>query len=230
MALRKVYCVTGIDTDVGKTVVAGLMARSFLKNGINVITQKIVQTGCKGISEDIISHRQLMGIDVLPEDVNGLTCPYRFSVPSSPHLAAGLEKREIDCEHIKAATRKLLTQFECVVLEGVGGLSVPLNSEMTVLDYLEREKYPLILVSSSKLGSINHTLNALELAQKRKLEVVAIVYNLLGDTDSRIVKDSRIVFQRFLKKYGFPCKIIDLPEVRISTVGDNTPDFFNALH
>ena len=229
MALRKVYCVTGIDTDVGKTVVAGLMARSFIQNDINVITQKIVQTGCNGISEDIICHRQLMGIDVLPEDVDGLTCPYRFSVPSSPHLAAGLEKSEIDCNRIKAATTKLLRKYECVVLEGVGGLSVPLNNEMTVLDYLEREQYPLVLVSSSRLGSINHTLNALELASKRNLEVVAIVYNLIGETDPRIVKDSRIVFQRFLKKYGFPGNVIDLPEVKISTVGNNVPDFFKTL-
>jgi len=229
MALRKVYCVTGIDTDVGKTVVAGLIARSFIKNGIKVITQKIVQTGCKGISEDIICHRQLMGIDVLPEDVDGLTCPYRFSVPSSPHLAAGLEKSVIDCDKIKAATTKLLRQFECVVLEGVGGLSVPLNNDMTVLDYLEREQYPLVLVSSSRLGSINHTLNALELASKRNLEVVAIVYNLIGETDPRIVKDSRVVFQRFLKKYGFTSNVIDLPEVNISTVENDIPDFFNAL-
>ncbi len=229
MALRKVYCVTGIDTDVGKTVVAGLIARSFIKNDINVITQKMVQTGCNGLSEDIIFHRQLMGIDLLPEDVDGLTCPYRFSVPSSPHLAAALEQNVIDCDQIKAATMKLLRQFECVILEGVGGLSVPLNNDMTVLDYLEKEQYPMVLVSSSRLGSINHTLNALELARKRNLEVVAIVYNLIGETDPRIVKDSRIVFQRFLKKYGFPSNIIDLPEINVLTVGNNIPDFFNAL-
>ena len=90
MTLAKVYCVTGIDTDIGKTIATGLLARSFRNHGIKAITQKIVQTGCVGLSEDIIRHRQLMEIEPVPADHRGLTCPYVFPVPCSPHLAAEL--------------------------------------------------------------------------------------------------------------------------------------------
>ncbi|MBU0959939.1 MAG: dethiobiotin synthase, partial [Proteobacteria bacterium] len=102
-----VTCISGIDTDIGKSVATGLMARSLSSSGYSVITQKLVQTGCHGVAEDIQRHRQLMGIDLLPEDLNGLTCPYVFSKPCSPHLAAELEGTAVDPERIRKATERL---------------------------------------------------------------------------------------------------------------------------
>ncbi|KJS01821.1 MAG: hypothetical protein VR65_07865 [Desulfobulbaceae bacterium BRH_c16a] len=225
MTLPQVYCVTGIDTDIGKTIAAGLLAYSFRQNGINAITQKIVQTGCVGMSEDIIRHRQLMEIELLPADHQGLTCPYVFPVPCSPHLAAGLAGEEIDCQVIRNSTAALLVKFDLVLLEGAGGMMVPLNSRCTLLDYIEREKYPLILVTSSRLGSINHTLSALELAGHRKIEVAAIIYNCLTDTDRRIVEDSREVFSNHMKKHGFPGPVIDMLPLEAYERTGRKPDF-----
>jgi dethiobiotin synthetase len=230
MILPAVFCVTGIDTDIGKTIATGLLAYSFRRNGIKTITQKIVQTGCVGLSEDILRHRQLMEIEVLPVDRRGLTCPYVFPVPCSPHLAARLAKREIDCEVIRRSTAALLTEFDVVLLEGAGGLMVPLNGQYTLLDYLEDEHYPLILVTSSRLGSINHTLSALELASRRKLEVAAIVYNRLGETDERIVADSREVFGNSMKKYGYCGQVIDLLPLAVYERAGNKPDLFNYFN
>ena len=82
MAKSRVYCISGIDTDIGKTIVTGLLAGSCLQQGIRTITQKIVQTGCIGLSEDIIRHRELMGIELQPVDFTGLTCPYVLPVPA----------------------------------------------------------------------------------------------------------------------------------------------------
>ncbi len=210
MALAKVYCISGIDTDIGKTIATGLLARSLQEKGIRTITQKIVQTGCTGISEDIIRHRQIMGIELQPVDISGLTCPYVFAVPCSPHLAARLARQTIDCAVLRRSTAELLKQFEVVLLEGAGGLFVPLNDQKTFIDYLAAEHYPLILVSSSRLGSINHTLSALELARSHNIEVAAILYNRFAATDPRIELDSREVFVRYMQKNGFPGPVIDL--------------------
>ena len=210
MARSKVYCISGIDTGIGKTIVTGLLAKSCLNNGIRAITQKIVQTGCTGLSEDIIRHRQIMGIDLQPADLAGLTCPYVFPIPCSPHLAAKLENRNIDCDVIRKATASLLQQFELVFLEGAGGLFVPLNQHETLIDYFAAEGYPLILVSSSRLGSINHTLSALALARSRNIDVIAIIYNRFEDTDPRIEEDSKQVFSEYMKKNGFNGPVIDL--------------------
>ncbi len=210
MDTPRVYCISGIDTDIGKTIATGLLAKSFRDKGFRTITQKMVQTGCTGISEDIIRHRQIMGIELQPVDVNGLTCPYVFPVPCSPHLAAKLDNQTIDCNVIRHATASLLQQFELVFLEGAGGLFVPLNEEETFIDYLEMERYPLILVSSSRLGSINHTLSALELARLRNIEVAAILYNRFAGSDPRIEQDSRDVFARYMQKNGFVGPVIDL--------------------
>jgi dethiobiotin synthetase len=210
MPICRVYCISGIDTGIGKTIVTGLLARSCLRNGIKAITQKIVQTGCTGLSEDILRHRQLMELEPQPVDLSGLTCPYVFTVPCSPHLAARLENRTIDCQVIRQATASLLDRYDMVLLEGVGGLYVPLNEEETLIDYLAAERYPLILVSSSRLGSINHTLSALALARSRDIDVAAIIYNRFEDADARIEEDSRQIFVRYMQKNGFTGPVIDL--------------------
>ncbi len=198
-----VTCISGIDTDIGKTVATGLMAKALLARGDSVITQKVVQTGCSGIAEDILRHRELMGVDLYPEDRSGMTCPYVFAKGCSPHLAAELEGKSIDVKEIDSNSAILSTRFDHVLLEGAGGLLVPLTREMTFLDYLEEKAYPLILVSSPRLGSINHTLAALEVAQGRGIEVKGIVYNCFGRGDPEIQRDSQAVFSRYLGKYGF---------------------------
>lgn len=213
-----ITCVSGIDTDIGKTIVTGLLAKSLHLGGYSVITQKLVQTGCQGIAEDIVKHRKIMGTGLLSEDKNGLTCPYVFPKACSPHLAAELANQSIDIHRISTATEELATDYEHVLLEGAGGLLVPLTRETTFLDYLEQQGYPLILVSSPRLGSINHTLAALELAKERGIPVNGIVYNCYDTTDTAIREDSRKVFLAALVKYGFPAKIVDLEDINTSAV------------
>lgn len=210
--MSPVICISGIDTDIGKSVATGMMARFLLSRGQSVITQKIVQTGCRGIAEDILTHRKLMGVELFPEDVSGLTCPFVFTKPCSPHLAAELEGKQIDPGKILADSGILAERYDYVLLEGVGGLMVPLTRNLTFLDYIEEQKYPLILVSGPRLGSVNHTLSALELLQKRGVAVRGIVYNCYGASDPDILRDSRMVFAEYLSRYGFPSRVIDLME------------------
>lgn len=93
--------------------------------------------------------------------------PEIFSYPASPHLASQLDNRPIDFDKIKRATEELSERYDSVLLEGAGGLMVPLTTELLTIDYIVQEKYPLIFVTSGKLGSINHTLLSLEAIQTR---------------------------------------------------------------
>lgn len=206
----KVIAISGIDTGIGKTVVTGMLARAFMAQGKTVVTQKLVQTGCVGQSEDILTHRRIMGSALLAEDHQRLTCPYVYPDPCSPHLAAKLAGKTIELETLRQATATLQSRFDVILLEGAGGLFVPLQEDVTILDYLAEEKLPLILVSSSRLGSINHTLAALEALQKRAVHLCGVVYNRFQEKDRRIGDDSLSVIRRYVKRYTFDCPVIEV--------------------
>ncbi|MCK5809152.1 ATP-dependent dethiobiotin synthetase BioD [bacterium] len=209
-----VYAVVGIDTDIGKTVVTGLIARTLLQNGVNVITQKMAQTGCVGVAEDIIEHRRIMGVSLFDDDKSGDTCPFVFPVPSSPHLAAELAGGLFDSAILTAATERLNRKFDTVLLEGVGGLFVPLTRELLLIDYLKEMQYPTIVVTSSRLGSINHTLLTLEALISRNIPIAGIVYNRFSDALPKIADDTRNIIAEYLEKHNIPNRIIDIGEIR----------------
>jgi dethiobiotin synthetase len=204
-------CVCGIDTGIGKSMATGLLARYLVEEGWSVVTQKLVQTGCCGRSSDVLLHRRLMESGWLEEDEQQLTCPYCFSFAGSPQLAARLAGSSIDPDRITTATRRLESRFDWTLLEGAGGLLVPLTEKMTLLDYLTAMDYPLLLVTSPRLGSINHTLMSLEVVRARRLRLGGIIYNLFEPAPDEMVRDSRHLFARALREHGFADTILDLP-------------------
>jgi len=228
--LSPVVVITGIDTDIGKTVATGLLGRYLLGLGKRVITQKLVQTGCVGRSEDILVHRRLMGQELQPEDAQGLSCPYVFAKPCSPHLAASVAGSRIDPMVIRQATRTLADRYDLVLLEGAGGVHVPLTEELSFLDYLEQEAYPLIVVSSPRLGSINHTLSLLELARHRGLRVLGILYNRFQESDREIAEDSARVFSLALRRFGHQDCVLDLFAAQDYDRRKRTMDFGPLFH
>lgn len=197
------YFITATDTGIGKTVVTGLLAAQLKSSGKNVITMKIAQTGCEGISEDIIEHRKAMGVELFEEDKNGTTCPFVFKTPASPHLAASIENVEIDVEKIIYALTSLEEKFETVIVEGVGGLLVPLNNEYTVSSFVQINEFETFLVTSAKLGSINHTLLSLEHIKINKIPLKGVIYNHFPKTDNLIQADSSSLFRQYLNE-NFP--------------------------
>ena len=207
----KTIFISGIDTEVGKTLVTGVLAKRCKENNINVITQKITQTGVEGIAEDILTHRKIMGMDLLEYDKSGITCPYVFKIPASPHLAAKLENKNIDTKKIKSSTELLEMNFELVFLEGAGGLHVPLNDSVNIIDYIQENNYPLILVSTSKLGSINHTLLSLEIIKQRNIKLLGLVYNEYPESNKEIQKDSILIFKKFMKQWFTDIPVVTFP-------------------
>jgi dethiobiotin synthetase len=212
--------ITGIDTGIGKTYATGLSARFLRKRGESVITQKLVQTGCRDKSEDIVIHRAIMGMEYNDDDEKRLTCPYLFAFPASPHLAAKLENASIDLDVITRATDELSRKYGRVLLEGAGGLSVPLNDKSTLLDYLTVRKYPIVIVSSSRLGSISHTLMALELLKYKGLSVRGIIYNRYPDEKTEIAEDSKKIFMKYLATSGYPSAVVDMPAFDLQAIPD----------
>lgn len=208
-----VYFISGIDTNIGKTYGTAFLAKYLMKEGQKVITQKMVQTGCVDKSEDIEMHRKLLGQPELPEDREGLTCPYIFTFPCSPHLAAEIDNRFIDCRFIDQCTERLLEKgYDTVLMEGAGGLMVPIHRDYLAIDFISDRKYPLVLVTGGRLGSINHTLMSLELCRLRGIEVAFVIYNDFLEEDHKISQDTLKYTDSYLKKYFPKAELLIMPK------------------
>lgn len=211
--MEQTVFISAIDTDAGKSIVTGLMAKYYKSKGLNTITQKFIQTGCIDVSEDIETHRKIMGEELNYFDINRTTCPYIFTYPASPHLAAEIDSSVIDTNVIKAATSVLENNFDKILLEGAGGFFVPVTRSYLTIDYIADNGLPLILVTSSKLGSINHTLMCLEIIKNRGIDLKGIVYNSYPNDSKEIFDDSIKVIEEFMKNNFSECKIVTVPIV-----------------
>ncbi|WP_201565844.1 dethiobiotin synthase [Psychrobacter immobilis] len=204
-----VLFISGIDTDIGKTYATGMIAKALIQQGINVITQKLVQTGVSvncdtgemNIADDIVTHRQLMNMPLQPCDLDFTTCPFRYEKPASPHLSAALANAVLDPEIITKFTQQLQQSYDIVLLEGAGGLLVPITEQLLTLDYIATQGYPVILVTSGRLGSINHTLLSLEAIKARGLTVHSVIYNHIHDSAAQTDKQIADSTIDYLKNY-----------------------------
>ena len=202
--MKGVYFVSGIDTDIGKTVATGVLAKQLLQQGKSVITQKPVQTGCQDIAEDIAVHRKIMGIPMQEVDKQGLTMPEIFGYPASPHLAARLDGRALDLDKIRTSTQELATQYEIVLVEGAGGLMVPLTENLLTIDYIRQQGYPVILVTSGRLGSINHTLLSFSALKQYGISLYSLIFNHIHDSKDETVAGDTLEYLKGRLKDEFP--------------------------
>lgn len=201
--MSNAYFISGIDTDAGKSYVTGYIAARLREKGVNVVTQKFIQTGNKDYSEDIELHRRIMGIEPLPEDIDHTTAPVIFSYPASAQLAARIDGRKIDLTVIDNATERLKEKYDTVLIEGAGGLMVPIEDDFLTIDYVTSRNLPLILVTNGVLGSINHTILSLEAVKSRGIHLEAVIYNEHFDTDKVIAEDTKGFITRYLHR-NFP--------------------------
>ncbi len=193
--------VTGIHTDAGKSYATGWLANKINGDGGNAITMKFVQTGNQDFSEDIAIHRKVMGIQPVPADLLRITAPEIFSYPCSPDLAAKIDGREINLKLIDEAADELEREYETVLIEGAGGLMVPLKGDYLTIDYIKERKLPVVLVTNGSLGSINHTLLTLYAIERYEIELIGIIYNSYFDKDKIIAEDTRNYIKGWLGKY-----------------------------
>ncbi|MDD5634049.1 MAG: dethiobiotin synthase [Candidatus Omnitrophica bacterium] len=197
--MNKSIFIAGTDTGAGKTVITGLLAGYLAGRGLNVITQKWVQTGNRGLSEDILAHMEFLdnGKDLL-ERYHSLMAPYVFGYPASPHLAAGLEQAEISIPRIIKSHETLKEHFDIVIVEASGGVLVPLNRERTMIDLVRDLGLEVIMVAANKLGAINHTLLSIEALVKRDITIAGVIFNRVSEHgDDTILADNVKIIEKF---------------------------------
>jgi dethiobiotin synthetase len=210
---KNVYLVSGIDTNIGKSYATAYLANLWRQKGVNTITQKFIQTGNPaGYSEDIELHRRLMGTGELPEDKEGLTKPEIFSYPASPDLASRIDGRPIHFEAIRRATEVLSERYDAVLMEGAGGLMVPLTPDMLTIDYIRESGYPLVFVTSGRLGSVNHTLLSFEAIRSRGIQLHTVMYNLFPEGEDKIIQaDTEQYIRRYLAQHFPEAEFVKVP-------------------
>jgi dethiobiotin synthetase len=172
--LPKGIFVTGTDTGVGKTVVSAALAWTLKQAGKKIIVMKPVQTGTD--SGGLIDIEFVQKVIETNHPLNEV-CPYRFPHPLAPSVAASLMGEKIDLEKIKSAFYKLSSTHDTVIVEGAGGLLVPITEDYLMSDLAFDLKLPLIIVSRPSLGTLNHTLLTVESARARRLEILGIIIN-----------------------------------------------------
>ena len=126
-----------------------------------------------------------------------------------------IDKKELDIDAITLSSKILKERYDVVLLEGAGGLMVPLTPDLLTIDYISQQNYPIILVTSGRLGSINHTLLSLEAIKNRNLKLYSVIYNLSPYTDEVIVQDSLKIIDQYIRKNFPEAFLIQMPEVTI---------------
>lgn len=171
------FFVTGTDTGVGKTVVSCAIVRSFRARGMDVGVLKPVETGVPPAGPlDAQALRAAAGAPDSLEEV----CPQSFLMPAAPTVAAAAEGRRVEADAIRAAWKLLSERHQWMVVEGAGGLLVPVWSGATMADLAAEFGLPLVLVVRGALGTINHTRLSLEAAAARGLRVAGVVICHVG--------------------------------------------------
>lgn len=194
----KAIFVTGTDTGVGKTVVTGLLAGYFLKKGYRAVTQKWAQTGN---GKDIRIHIKIMcGKQSDYTALGSLMSPYVLKYASSPHLAARLEGKRLDLSRIEKSFIVLSKMFDIVIVEGTGGVFVPLGEQTLLIDFVKKLRLPALVVAGNKLGCINHTLLTIEAMKSRRIKILGIVFNNMAKKeDAVILRDNPRIVKKFIK-------------------------------
>lgn len=172
--MKRGIFIAGTDTAVGKTLVTAALAACLRELALDVGVMKPVETGvARGQHSD--AGRLIQAAQV--SDALDLVRPYAFRLPVAPLDAARAERRTIKIATIMQAYRALQEQHELLLVEGAGGVHVPVTPSMDVLALIEKLKAPVLVVGRAGLGGVNHALLTLNVLRKRKIEILALVLN-----------------------------------------------------
>ena len=180
-AMTRGIFITGTGTGVGKTIVTAAILRAARAAGIDAVPFKPVQTGAVdgpyGLrAPDVEFCLAAAGLKV-ERDEAALMAPLLYKPACSPHLAGRIEGRPVDVDAIIAAAEKLLARHDALIVEGAGGVMVPLNDSATMLDLMAALGLPVLVVAINGLGTINHTLLTLSALRQAKLDSPGVVLN-----------------------------------------------------
>jgi dethiobiotin synthetase len=185
--------ITGTDTSVGKTIVTCGIALFLKEIGINVGVMKPISTG--GIpSQDAMFLKRIINIK---DSINFIN-PICFKTPVAPYVAERLENKKIEIKKILNSYKKLLKLHDIILIEGIGGIFVPIKPNYFVIDLIKEFDTPTIVISRAGLGTINHTLLTINALKEYKINVIGIILNgYKGDDISE--NTNKFVIEKFSK-------------------------------
>ena len=190
--------ITGTDTGVGKTLVGCALARGLRAAGFDVGVMKPVEAGVSEAGpQDALALRDAAGV----QDELELICPLQFAMPAAPEAAAIAEHRHATLDLIRAAFDSLAQRHEALLVEGAGGLLVPLDEKLTMADLAMALDLPVLIVARAALGTINHTRLSIEACEARGIEVLGVVVSHCGGTLSKADAANLEVLRRGLGRH-----------------------------
>lgn len=176
MKARGIF-VTGTDTGVGKTIAAATLARLLRLNGVNVGVMKPVTSGCRDDHGELISEDAELLCEAAGIQCGADIAPYCLREPLAPAEAAKIDGVRIDFARIREAFDRLAAIHDYVIVEGAGGLMVPLSGGLLIADLAREIGLPLLVVARPGLGTINHTVLTCFAAQQMGLRVAGVIVN-----------------------------------------------------
>ncbi len=188
MNMKPGVFITGTDTGVGKTVVTAGLALALRERGIKVGVMKPVATGCYGSNERLISADAVFTWEAAENEYPTLSSPERYRNPLAPHVAAIFENREVDLKKIYRSFMELQKHYDFIIVEGVGGLLVPMSKDYFVANLVREFQLPLVIVARGNLGSINHTLLTIDAAMIRGFHIRGVIFNRMSTVNASIAE------------------------------------------
>ncbi|HUW18076.1 MAG TPA: dethiobiotin synthase [Sedimentisphaerales bacterium] len=183
--------VTGTDTGVGKTVIAGAIARILTDRGLKVGVFKPIATGCNRHWEGRVSYDAEFLANCANSNLSLSTItPVGYLTPAAPIVSAAHEGRPMDFESIANAYRQICESSDIVIVEGIGGVRVPLTAEFDLLDLAAEFDLPVVIVARATLGTINHTLMTIDCLRSARLKIAGVVINGYDATEAGVAEET----------------------------------------
>ena len=183
--------ITGTDTGVGKTLIAGAIAKILTDKGLKVGVFKPIATGCNRRWEGLVSGDTKFLSYCANSDLHLSTItPLGYTTPAAPIVSAAREGRPIDFNRIAAAYKDICQNCDIVIVEGIGGVRVPLTMEFDLLDLAIEFDLPVVIVTHPNLGTINHTLMTIDCVRAAELKIAGAVINGYNATEATVAENT----------------------------------------
>ena len=189
--MAKGFFVTATDTSIGKTIVSAALIRAMRYLGHKTAAMKPIETGCVKrdnilLPSDGIFLKNVSGMD---EKISSIA-PCMYEKPLSPLVASEIEESGVDLPGIMHAYNDLVGKYDVIIVEGIGGLYVPIMRDYFVSDLAIEMKLPLIIVARPTLGTINHTLLTVHYAVSKGLKIAGIIMNYSSEPENDIAEET----------------------------------------
>lgn len=183
--------ITGTGAGVGKTLIAGAIAKMLTDSGVKIGVFKPIATGCKRQWEGLVSCDTEFLANCANSDLSLSTItPVGYLTPSAPIVSAAQENRPIDFDDIADAYKDICDNSDIVIVEGIGGVRMPLTAEFDLLDLAVEFGLPVVVIARLNAGTINHTLMTIDCIRAAELKIAGVIINGYNATEATVAEET----------------------------------------